>query len=298
MRRRLLDFLACISCNSSNMLIQEAMSGNGKEIMDDISDGYVICSECGKKYPIVAGIPIMLDGASPERINEDIFRPSIEHETYSLQPTKKVHRLLSNHEVDTALDVACGLGAYTPYFRCNTLVSFDISAYFIKKCLERAGKEKNKHWLVADMINIPLADHSFDLIFASSILEHLTREEAELSIRKLANLLKEQGILQIDVPNSAKLQELIRRILTHVGFYKSDEFEEHPELGHHSLFLKRDLEGLGFEVHGCIGWVTRRKLPLGILWELYDMISWYLPSVSGTLIGLRGDAKIEVSKHD
>jgi SAM-dependent methyltransferase len=265
-----------------------------KTSIEYIDEGFVVCPKCEKEYPIIAGMPVLLEDTKGYTFDIDFFKPSSEHLSYSLEPTKKIGRLLQKYKVDTALDVACGLGAYTSYFACNTLVSFDISPYFIMKCIEKEGRDSGRHWFVADVMNIPFKNDSFDLIFASSILEHLEPHEVKLAIGKFNSLLRNEGIIQIDVPNNSRTQDLLRKTMTHLGFYDDDEFVDHPELGHHSLFLRKDLEKLGFDVHGCIGWVTRQKLPLGVLWEFYDLIGWYLPSLAGTLIGLKGVTNREV----
>lgn len=290
-----LDYLICPECNNPNMTFlgssSEINNTPTKISLNDtpaiINEGQISCPACSRTFPILDGIPILLGDNRSDVDAESLFEPSDEHLDYPLESTKKVARLLSEYKVGTALDVACGLGAYTSFFKCDTLVSFDLSPYFLKKCLEREGREEGRHWLVADVLKMPFKEDTFDLIFASSILEHLEFQEAKQVFQRFNSLLKEGGLIQIDVPNSSRLQELLRKLMIHIKIYRKKEFEEHAELGHHCLFVQKDLEKLGFEVHGCIGWVTRQKLPIGILWELYDFIGWYRPSLSGTLIGLR-----------
>lgn len=280
----LVDYLACPSCNKSDLLINITK----KREAGYIDEGDIMCLRCGKNYLIYNGIPLLLaDLYEFELEARNLFEPSPEHLGYSLEPTKKVAQLLQKHEVNIALDVACGLGVYTAYFKCNTLVSFDISPYFVMKCAEKEGRKEGRHFLVADIMNMPFKDDTFDLIFASSILEHLKPLEVSQVIARFNNILKKGGIIQIDVPNTSILLEFLRKIMTRLGIYRNTEFKENPELGHHSFFVQKDLEKFGFEVHGCIGWVTRHRLPLGILWELYDLIGWYIPSLAGTLIGLK-----------
>ena len=204
----ILDYLVCPSCNNSNMSVMDttkmgdsALNVKRNEAAGYIGEGFITCPKCMKNYPILAGIPILLAGTKMDITAENLFNPSTEHLEYPLEPTKKVAQLLRKHGVDIALDVACGPGAYTSYFECNTLVSSDLSPYFVMKCAEKEGR----HFLVADIKNMPFENDTFDLIFASSILEHLKPLEVKQVIAKFNDILKKDGIIQIDLPNSSSV---------------------------------------------------------------------------------------------
>lgn len=131
----LVDFLACPSCSNPNLCISIK-----KEKDRWIDEGFIKCLQCGRNYPIYNGIPILLGRPKLSLKAINLFEPSTEQIEQSLEPTKKVAHLLHKTKVDIALDVGCGLGAYTSYFSANTLISFDISPYFVMKC---AKKERN-----------------------------------------------------------------------------------------------------------------------------------------------------------
>ncbi len=57
-------------------------------------------------------------------------------------------------------------------------------------------------------------------------------------------------------------------------------------LTHHRLIGRKDLERLGFETHGCVGFVTRKKFKLRLFWDFYDLIAWLVPGLGGNLIGI------------
>jgi len=50
-------------------------------------------------------------------------------------------------------------------------------------------------------------------------------------------------------------------------------------------FKKLKLEG--FDVRGSIGWTTRERIKLDFLWDLYDVIAWYIPQIAGNIIGIK-----------
>lgn len=134
---------------------------------------------------------------------------------------------------------------------------------------------------------MPFKNNIFDMVFASSILEHLENYEINLVITKFKKILKNNGYIFMDIPNPSLLQEFLRKIMIKLKIYEVKVFKENPELGHHSFLKPRDWKKFGFKLHGCIGWVTRKKLPLGILWDLYDLIVWYIPYIAGTVIGIK-----------
>ena len=290
MESNILDYLICPACN--NYPLEKIAKTKEDSKKNGCENGSIVCSKCKKNYPIIGDAPVLLDEFNTSDIIKNMFEPSSEHLEYELKPTKKIARLLKRHNVDTVLDVACGSGAYTSYFNCKTLISFDFSPYFINKCIREQAGNQFRHFMVADLMNMPFKENSFDLIFASSILEHLKPNEMFQTITKFNKILKNDGIIQIDLPNSSSVIEFTRKIMTYMKIYKNTEFDENPELGHHSFFVKKDLKELGFEVRGCIGWVTRKSLPLGVFWELYDFISWYFPSLAGTLIGTKKVSKV------
>jgi len=56
---------------------------------------------------------------------------------------------------------------------------------------------------------------------------------------------------------------------------------------HHSVWTKKKLESFGFQVTGCLGSVTRRRIKFQLLGDIYDFFAKYFPLLAGTLIGVK-----------
>jgi SAM-dependent methyltransferase len=87
--------------------------------------------------------------------------------------------------------------------------------------------------LKGDLLGLPFADGTFDLILCNHVIEHIPDDVGAL--RELARILKSDGLLLIGVPNEgcglARLRNhvLQRSILTstdHVHFYTADLLTE------------------------------------------------------------------------
>ena len=137
--------------------------------------------------------------------------------------------------------------------------------------------------VVADARLLPFPPDCFGYVFCSNIIEHLVPAEVPRAILSLKEVTA--GTLQVDVPNDSVLLTILRRQSTRMGLFLEVEYED-STLMHHASLDARNLSGEGFEVHGCVHWLSRERIRLGRLWDLYDAVAWHFPSVAGTLIGL------------
>ena len=108
----------------------------------------------------------------------------------------------------TILDVGCGDGslmALLNYGRRFKVTGVDL----YKPYLEKAKKTKvYKKVVLEDVRKLDFGDKSFDIVFCSQVIEHLTKEEGERLIENLEKIAKKQVI-----------------ITTTVGFFPYDHFE-------------------------------------------------------------------------
>ncbi len=87
----------------------------------------------------------------------------------------------------------------------------------------------------------------------------------------------------VDTPNDGNFFIRFLRYLV----YRNESMEhQDAHLTHHRLIGRKDLERLGFETHGCVGFVTRKKFKLRLFWDFYDLIAWLVPGLGGNLIGI------------
>jgi SAM-dependent methyltransferase len=121
---------------------------------------------------------------------------TIDFKHFSLQPGERV------------LDLGCGEGRHVinTYLRGDvTAIGVDLSLHDLRTAAERFAPfaqpdaaEKFFSLQVADATQLPFADHSFDKIICSEVLEHIHNYQAVL--QEIRRVLKPNGLLAISVP--------------------------------------------------------------------------------------------------
>jgi 2-polyprenyl-3-methyl-5-hydroxy-6-metoxy-1,4-benzoquinol methylase len=132
------------------------------------------------------------------------------------------------------LDVGCGTGLNAQHLaaRGHTVVGIDLSPVAIEKFTQRGFQG-----IVCDLegaAGAPLPSGSFDLIFASEVIEHIS--DTARFLAELNRLLRPGGTLMLSTPNSAFWPY---RILGLLGQTASEY--QHP--GHVRFFSRRSLVG-------------------------------------------------------
>ena len=151
---------------------------------------------------------------------------------------------------DCVLDLGCGVGrhvitAYT--LKDVQSIGIDLSHDDLKTASERFTSEfeekgnqaKSFGLSVANGLSLPFADHSFDKIICSEVLEHIPDYKSVLS--EINRVLKPGGILAASVP---------RRFPEWICWQLSEEYHN-EEGGHIRIFnaakLRRNIEQKGFK---------------------------------------------------
>jgi 2-polyprenyl-3-methyl-5-hydroxy-6-metoxy-1,4-benzoquinol methylase len=171
----------------------------------------------------------MVEIASREqRFSDDLYGRQQEIERSSKQ---YMRNMVDRSKPMRVLDVGCGTGLNARMLRDmgHTVIGIDLSPVAIEK-LRAAGFEGH----VCDVVEgLPFDDESFDFIYASEVIEHLSDTERFLS--ELERVLKADGTLLLSTPNSAfwpfRLLGLLGHTLTEM---------QHP--GHLRFFSKKSLE--------------------------------------------------------
>lgn len=101
----------------------------------------------------------------------------------------------------TILDVGCGSGLFLSYFKKKgwNVFGTEISKEISKFSSEMFGIKP----LIGDLLNLKLSENYFDVITINNVLEHLSQPNETLL--KIKSLLKDDGILEITVPNIESL---------------------------------------------------------------------------------------------
>lgn len=118
----------------------------------------------------------------------------------SISPVFNRLKYLYNNK--RVLDLACGDGEYLANFSKSS-VGVDISEKNINFC-----KKRGLNVLYANLNNeLPFFDNSFDVIYASNIIEHV--ESPFNFLRECRRIIKKDGYIILCVPNEQSLIHLI-----------------------------------------------------------------------------------------
>ncbi len=96
----------------------------------------------------------------------------------------------------SVLDLGCGLGRHAIYFAEN---GFDVTAVDLSEDAVELVKEKAKEegvhitCEVADMINLPFADNTFDRVFSYHVISHQDTKGVQKVIDEISRVLKPGG---------------------------------------------------------------------------------------------------------
>lgn len=242
----------------------------------------IACPSCGVDYKVIDGIPVLVPARYAGPNNTPAESIDKEHLEYENEATKRVARLLSANRRNLSLDAGCGKGTYSDEFG-RDLVLLDSNFFFVSEAVKRCDGARSCFGVVADVRCLPFAQGTFDLVFSSNVIEHLPSSDVARAIEGMKRATRE--ILQVDTPNERGLIGLLKSAMARMGVYGRSDYAD-ESLSHQTEFSPAALRRLGFDVSGCIGWVTRKRIRLGPLWDLYDPVASRVPYLAGTLIGI------------
>ena len=163
-------------------------------------------------------------------------------------------RLSRNRRV---LDAGCGAGygAAELSYSANKVTAIDLAQDAVTYAREQYPR-RNLDWLVASCTAIPIADHSFDLVVAFEVIEHLT--DWQLLLTEAKRVLAPGGQFIVSTPNKTYYAES-RKLSGPNAFHEHEfEYEEFRDalmsvFPNVSLFLQHHTEGLLFQAVGSHG---------------------------------------------
>lgn len=220
MKYRLLEWLRCPACLTSELALETTLAETrpalvgqfapgerdlpgvdlAQQVEQEIVEGALHCGGCGALYPIRGGIPRMLPPggvagpASGHRLTtidsqepawEENFRDLAE----PLAPGDFLGRLV--------LDAGCGFGRHAQHAARYgaEVIALDSSVDAVESAARNCAPLGRVHVVQGDLLQPPLADGIFDLVYSFGVLHHL--EEPRQAFNRLGLLVRPGGRLAL-----------------------------------------------------------------------------------------------------
>ena len=159
-----------------------------------------------------------------------------EKNSFWLKPSEESYYIASRWKEKNykdILDFGCGLGRHSIFFAKNgfNVSAFDLSEDGVNNLNHWAEEEKlNINTIVADMINLPYDDNSFDAIFAYHVISHTDTAGIKKIISEISRVLRPNGEIYITLCSKETWS------FKYAGYPKIDEntvvkTDEGPEKG-------------------------------------------------------------------
>jgi len=152
--------------------------------------------------PPLERLASMLDHAAVYRLWQSPFARA------KLEP---VFRHNDMRTVRRVLDVGCGPGTNTPFFREADYLGIELNERYVRDARERHGRE----FVVADAREYqPPEGHEFDFILLNSFLHHIDDENTGRILHRLHGALADGGhihILDLELPERVSVARWLAR---------------------------------------------------------------------------------------
>ncbi len=171
----------------------------------------------------------------------------VEFEPYKKHRFFKIFPYLKEYKNPKILDLGCGEGQFCDilnlYKKDFEYLGVDISETQIKKL-----KRKGLKGIIHDVSKkIPFENHSFDIVIATEIIEHLFDPDAFL--QECRRVLKKEGLMVLSTPNIASIGNRIGLLFGKRPGAIDARAKKGP--GHIRAFVKSDIISL-FKDNGFI----------------------------------------------
>jgi len=119
------------------------------------------------------------------------------------EPSEESHYLATRWKTcdyKDLLDFGCGLGRHSIFFSKQgfNVSAFDLSTDGIKHLEEWAEKEnENIDTRIADMVNLPYSNNSFDCLFAYHVISHADTDGVNKILDEVKRIIKPHGEVYI-----------------------------------------------------------------------------------------------------
>lgn len=271
------NFFKCLVCGANHV---------------DISTTTWICHECKHTYPVIQDIPILI--RDWDRHNEKLQQARVanpdwyveEQSDEAMSPWRHhlrkrqlyietaIGQYLSNGgrtHAETMLDMGCGDGNNLGYLRKYAKRLFG-SDYNLIRLLRAHSRQQGITLFLADILDYPVREDFFDIIFFNHVIEHIDHDAKALE--NVCRILKPKGLLVLGTPNEGvwwwqlayKLQPETLKKTDHVHFYTAETVQKKLE---QSGFKLLEVKYIGWGLP-CWG-VDQRMRKFKIFDDLFEV---------------------------
>ena len=270
MSQRVLGILRCLSCQGR---------------LDAQPDG-LVCSACGRKYPLVNGIVRFVD--EQHYAGSFGFQWHVHARTQldtqeSTRSEQDFRRRTGFRPEDLAgklvLDVGCGMGRFADIaVRWGAhVVGVDLSLAAEVAARNLAGCEASI--FQADVFRLPFAPESFDYIYSIGVLHHTP--DCEKAFKMLPGLLKPGGRIAIWLYSKYnpwyKMSDVYRKVTRRMPpkMLHALCYGVVPLYGVHQVLKKIPL--VGRPASGALAYLIPMAHHRDRTWRILDTFDWYSP---------------------
>jgi SAM-dependent methyltransferase len=198
MKQRLLEYLACPSCNGEIQL-----SSDLKRLGDENVEGQLCCVACARCFPVTRGVPrfVELDQIDQDKAaTAENFGWQWQHfnetdEHYGKQFLGWIAPVNSTFFAEkVVLEGGCGKGRHTllaANWGAKDIIGVDLSSA-VETAFSKTREIPNVHIIQADIYNLPLR-RCFDYAFSVGVIHHLPNPRS--GFLSLASKVKPGGHL-------------------------------------------------------------------------------------------------------
>lgn len=156
------------------------------------------------------------------------FVPGIDDKKLEIEHYQRYYSVLEAVKNKVVLDVACGEGYGSNLLasKAKYVYGIDINSKAVSAANKKYGHKDKLLYQEGNIANLPVADHSIDIVISFETIEHVSEEIQKQFLEEIVRVLKKDGILIMSTPNKSVYSDLHDyHNEFHIKEFYKDEFE-------------------------------------------------------------------------